>query len=402
MKRALLVALLAATGLVSWLALRREPPREVEFTRPIRETLVSTVVTNGKIEPVDFSSVRSPRDGAVLRLAVRQGQNIRKGQVLLEFDASAARREVTAAETRTTEANAEIERLSRGGDPASIAEIETSLERARADASRASQEIEVLERLVARNAATAADLNAARDRLARARLEIQSLDRKRQSLIAPESRTAAEARLRDASHATQLARRLVADATVTAPASGLLYHLAIRPGAVLRAGDLIADIGRVDQLRARIYVDEPELGRVAAGMPAVITWDALPGASWPGTIERMPTQVVTFGTRQVGEVLATFANSGQRLVPGANVNAEIRSRVVENALTIPKEALRREQSGLGVWVLNDGKVAWRPVRIGVSSLTSAEILDGLTAQDAVALVTETPLQDQEPVTPKFR
>ena len=152
----------------------------------------------------------------------------------------------------------------------------------------------------------------------------------------------------------------------------------------------------------RVYVDEPELGRVAVGQPVAITWTAQPGKRWNGTVEKGPTDIVALGTRQVGEVLCTIANPGHELVPGTNVDAEIRTSVVENALTIPREALRREASGLGVYALEGERIRWRPVETGASSITRVAITKGLRDADAAALPTEESLKDGERVKVIYR
>jgi HlyD family secretion protein len=116
-------------------------------------------------------------------------------------------------------------------------------------------------------------------------------------------------------------------------------------------------------------------------MPVTITWDALVGKEWKGVVEKIPAQIVAFGTRQVGEVLCIIDNPGPELYPGANVNASIRSRSVENVLTIPKETLRRENGVEGVY------------------LTAAGVLEGLKAGDAVLLPLERPIKAGMPVKP---
>ena len=147
----------------------------------------------------------------------------------------------------------------------------------------------------------------------------------------------------------------------------------------------------------RVYVDEPELGRVSVGFPVNISWDALPGRAWPGVVEQLPTEIHPLGTRQVGEVLCTIDNPHHVLVPGTNVNAEIRARVVENALTIPKEAMRRDANGPGVFVLAGDTIRWRAVKTGTSSISRVQIADGLAEGDAVALPTDVTLRDGERV-----
>ena len=70
---------------------------------------------------------------------------------------------------------------------------------------------------------------------------------------------------------------------VRAPIAGVVYGLAVQPGAYRRpSARLIANVGRLDRVRVRVYVDEPELGRVAVGQPVTIRWQALPGKEWNG------------------------------------------------------------------------------------------------------------------------
>ena len=91
---------------------------------------------------------------------------------------------------------------------------------------------------------------------------------------------------------------------VRAPIAGTVYQFDLKPGAYLNAGDLVASIGQLDRVRVKVFVDEPDLGRVKRGMPVGITWDAMPGRQWKGVVDKTPTQIVALGTRQVGEVYA--------------------------------------------------------------------------------------------------
>ena len=179
----------------------------------------------------------------------------------------------------------------------------------------------------------------------------------------------------------------------------MVYQVDPRAGAFLNPGDLVATIGRIDELLVKVFVDEPELGRVAPGMSAVITWDAMPARHWEGRVSTMPVQIVAMGTRQVGEVSVRIVNPENALPPGANVNAAIRSREASNAVTIPKESLRREAGGQGVYVLSGNQAQWRPVKIGVTNITHAQILEGVAAGDHVVLATDVPIRAGQFVTP---
>jgi HlyD family secretion protein len=152
-------------------------------------------------------------------------------------------------------------------------------------------------------------------------------------------------------------------------------------------------------VRVRVYVDEPELGRVEIGEAVRITWDALGGREWTGKVERKPTEVAALGSRQVGEVLCTIDNPNRELTPGANINAFILTKVARDVLSIPKSTIRRDH-GTGVYVLQpDNTVKWRTVQTGVSDALRVEVTGGLTEGDKVAQPSDQPIRDGMPVNP---
>lgn len=401
-KLALFLVLTGALSVSAWYYLNREQPREVGFVRPRRLDVVSTLNTNGRVEPLGAVALRSDRDGKLARLHVRLGDGIRTGQPVVTFDAFETENEIPAAEAKVAQAESELKVFDRGGTPAAFAELDVSLASARLRKESAQRDVAAAERLVEKGAATRQELNEARDRARQAEGEIAAIEKRRVSLVAPEGRQAAEARIREARAAVAALRAKAQRVTLSAPTGGTIYNLAVKPDAFLRAGDLIAEIGDARKLQATILVDEPELGRVSKGMPVRLTWDARPGESWAGVIERMPTQVAPHGSRQAGEVLATIDNSGGYLPPGANVNVEIRTGSSANALTIPRGAVRREQGLAGVLVLDGDKVRWRALKLGEASVTDVAILEGITESDAIALATENPLRSGETVRARFR
>jgi multidrug efflux pump subunit AcrA (membrane-fusion protein) len=71
--------------------------------------------------------------------------------------------------------------------------------------------------------------------------------------------------------------------------------------------------------------------------------------------------------------------------------------VIANALTIPKEALRRDANGTGVFALAGSTIQWRAVKAGSSSINRVQIAEGVTDGDAVALPTNFTLHDGQRV-----
>jgi len=391
----LLPILLVAVG---WWAYRRknDAPR-VPFARVIRETLVSTLPTNGKVEPIEWQAVRVERAGLVGKVPVQEGQVVSQGAVLATMSETGLQADLETAEARAAQARADIATIDAGGKQVELTAIENDLARERAARDVAQRDYASLRRLADKQAATAVEVQAARSKLNAAELAIDSLARRRAALIGTSDKAVALARLRDAEAAVELAKNHIAETVIRAPIAGMVYNLTARPGLYLNVGDLVANVGQTGRLRVRVYVDEPELGRVQPGQPVTITWDALPGRRWEGTVERKPANIVPLGSRQVGEVPCTIDNPGRELVPGTNVDAHIRTATVAHALTIAKECLRRDANGVGVFVLHGDRIVWQPVTTGVSSVTRVEIAGGLAEGDAVALPTELTLRNGEVV-----
>jgi HlyD family secretion protein len=399
LKKALVSLLLVGVAAVMvWGVLRKGDPPKVSFARVMRQTLVSTLPTNGKVEPWLWQAVRAETGGVVSSAPVEDGQTVAAGAVMAGITDAALQAETDAAQAKLNEARANLATQEAGGKPAEFTDIDNSLARARFDLSQAQKTLASLERLVAQHASTQQEADAAREKVQQSELEIAGLEKRRRSLTSPTEVAAARARVGDAETALALARKRAELSVVRAPMAGVVYGREVRPGSYLNAGDLVANVGRMDRLRVRVYVDEPELGRVAVGQPVTITWDALPGRQWHGEVDKKPVAVEALGSRQVGEVVCSIENEGRALIPGTNVNAEIRTAEVENALVIPKETLRHDSRGDYVLALKGGAVERRAVKKGASSIAMVQVVEGLTDGDAVALPSETPLKAGDRVT----
>jgi HlyD family secretion protein len=389
-----------AAAVVGWGVLRKASPPKIGFTRVKRATLVSTLPTNGKVEPFDWQAIRSERAGILSRVSVRDGERVAKGEVVASISDPSLQADLQGGEARVAEAQANLSALESGGKPAELVEIENSLKQSRLQLQQQQKDSEALQRLAQKQAATTAEVDAARQKVKQSETEIQGLEQRRSSLVAKSDVAAARARLQDAQASFELARERASQSVVRAPMSGVVYGLAVRTGAYVNPGDLLANVGNLDRLRVRVYVDEPELGRVAEGQPVTITWQALGGKQWSGRVERKPTSIQPLGTRQVGEVICLIDNPRHELIPGTNVDATIRTAVVENALVIPKETLRHDAQGNYVLLLKDQAVERRPVDTGVASVSEIQVTSGVAEGDSVALPSDTPLQPGDRVTPQ--
>ena len=400
MKKLLLFVLLAAAaGLIAWGILRKSAPPTVGIALVHAETLVSTLSTNGKVEPFEWRAVHAETKGMAGEVNVAEGRSVEAGSVLATLTDPSAQASLDAAEAKVSEAQANLASLEGGPKPAELTEIDNSLARANVDLQQAERERAALERLAAQHAATGAEVTAAGNKVEQLRVQIAGLEKRRRTMpaTAPDV-AAARARLQDAQAALELVNRQAAQSEIHAPIGGVVYGLAIRPGAYLNPGDLVANIGLMNRLRVRVYIDEPELGRVAKQQPVTITWQALPGKQWQGVVDQMPATIETLGSRQVGQVICVIENPGRELVPGTNVDALIRTAVVDHALTIPKETLHHDAAGDYVLVLKGDTLERRTVKTGASSVTRIQVTDGLAEGESVAMPSETPVKAGDRVT----
>jgi len=132
-RHVLLILLLLLAAAVFWAYARKNEPPKVPFARVKRETLVSTLITNGKVEPLKYASVRVDTAGLVIRLPVKEGQRVAKGALLAELNALGLQAQLTGALARVEQAKADLDNIERGGRKADLAEIEKSLKRAKLD-----------------------------------------------------------------------------------------------------------------------------------------------------------------------------------------------------------------------------------------------------------------------------
>jgi HlyD family secretion protein len=140
------------------------------------------------------------------------------------------------------------------------------------------------------------------------------------------------------------------------------------------------------KILVRAFVDEPDVGRLARGQKIELTWDAIPGRIWTGTLDSVPASLKLRGTRNVGEVTCLVENKDLALLPNVNVGVSIVTNEDHDVLTMPREALRvDERNNTYVYAVQNGQLDRREVKTSISNLTSIEITGGVPAGTVVAL-----------------
>ena len=177
------------------------------------------------------------------------------------------------------------------------------------------------------------------------------------------------------------------DTIVRAPFDGTVYSLPVSVTEYVQQGQTLLQMADLRQIQVRAYFDEPEIGGLRVGFPVTIVWDALQGRTWHGHIVRVPSTIITYGTRNVGEVLVAVDDSDGSLLPNTNVTVTVTEQHLDNVLTVPREALHSESGKNFVYKFSGTTLRRTPVTVGAINLTEVQITSGLKEGDTVALST---------------
>jgi len=404
LRNKILLYLLAA-GLLAYALLELsglKPVPKISAVTPARENLVSSIISNGKVEPIEPYVMRAKLDTFVEKVRAVEGQAVKKGQLLLELNVRDAAAQLSEAREKLLKAQDDLRAAKSGGRADEAARTAGDLAKMQAERDRLQKNHDALTRLIAEQAATRDELAANDLALTKAQAEVTRLTAAKQEFDRSVKLDVDRAGLQVEQARNEVAalEDKVANGRIVAPANGTLYSLPVRTGDYVKLGDLLAEMADLRKVRVRAFIDEPELGALEENEPVKITWDAYPSKSWAGKTEMIPKQVVPRGARSVGELLCAVNNDKLELLPNINVNVRINSKERIGVLAVPRGAVeaeggrrfvfvvRRSQLGVGKSTLEK-----REIRVGIADATSYEVVSGLQEDEMVALPGDVDLRD---------
>jgi HlyD family secretion protein len=360
-----------------------------------RTTIRSVVSTNGKVEPLQNFEAHAPIGTTVKKLWVKEGDHVKKGQLLVQMDDAEARSAAARALARIRASQADISAVQSGGTQEEVLTLESQLSKARTARDTAQRNLDALQRLQKDGAASSGEVKAAEDQLQKANADLTLLQQKQKDRYSKPEVAKVEAQKSEAQAAYDAAEDTLNQLNIRAPFDGIVYSLPVLQGAYVNPGDLILQEADLSKVRVRAFVDEPDLGRLSAGDPIEVTWDALPGRIWPGTVSAIPTVIKRHETRNVGETTCIVDNHDYKLLPNVNVGVTIVTAQHQNVLTVPREALHQEDGTKYVYQIVNNELHRRDVSISISNLTQVEVTGGIpeNAQVALSPLNTKPLHD---------
>jgi membrane fusion protein, multidrug efflux system len=328
---------------------RGGPPPVVDVDVVRTGRIVETREAMGTVRAFESITVTAKVSGVVSRIAFEEGQKVKAGDVLLQFDADERRADIEQAVAETRRAGAQRD------------ELRVRLERAQA-----------LRRSGAGTEAQVEDLSA----------QVKTLESAMASAEA--RRKAAEARLEDL--------------VLRAPFNGRLGTRSVSVGAYVSPGTRITTLDDLSRVRLDFSVPENLLGRLQTGQPVRALSAAFGQRFFDGKVAVIDPRVDPV-TRSV-RLTADFNNTDEALRPGMFLSVMLEVTNKENATVVPEEAIVSEGLRHIIFTVKDNVVERRVVRLGQRQEGRVEIVDGLQPGETIVVRGVQRVRAGAPVNPR--
>src|SRR5271163_2759802 len=403
---------------------------QVQTGKVVKQDLTSVVTASGEVRPKNYTNVLGEGIGKITDIVVKEGDHVKKGDILLHLENIQPAADVQAQEASisSTEAGMRVAAASYDSAVATLAQRQADLEKAKFDWQR-TQEL-YKDQLISKpefdaNKATydsaVAALNASKAQVEQSRA----------------AREQAHSNQEQASAVLKHTADVLRKTTYTAPIDGIVSYIAVRvgenvvPGIQNATGSFLLTISDMSVVTSEVKVDETDITNVREGQPAEVTIDAIPGKTFKGRVTQVgelailrssgqaATTQTTANTQEARDfkVVVTIDNPPADLRPGLSASAKIQTEQKKGILTIPIQALAvRTQKDLeeaqklqggnvtlaaskpaasaeapqkvdvqGVFVIRGKKAEFVPVQTGITGVTDIEITSGLKEGDEIVI-----------------
>lgn len=359
----------------------------VQTTTLRRISIPRLVELSGTLASPDQAKVSSEIAGVVREVTVELGSEVRPGTVLVRVQPRELELAVERAESalRQVEAQLGLSQSENKQPPAddqiaSVRQAAANRDDARAAFARAQQ-------LHGRGLLSQVDLDTSETRLKISEANHQA------SLDTAHSLKAA---LQDRRASYALAQKKLADADIKAPVGGAVSDRFVQPGEFIRENTPVVTIVQMNPLKLRTAVQEKNAALIKPGQEVAFIVEAFPGRTFNGKIAYVSPAVDQ--TTRTFAVEALVDNHDRQLKPGFFAKGTVRTRVDDDVLAVPENAVSTLAGVSSVYVIGDGKARQQQVTLGERQDKVIELLTGLKGDETLAasnlgqLATGTPVR----------
>jgi membrane fusion protein, multidrug efflux system len=350
-----------------------QPKAKVRIVPVERRQQKRAVEAVGSLFAYDEVTVSSEAEGRVEQVMADVGDRVGKGQTLARVSPIELQLTVDQQEAALMQARA---RLGLGENENELKDVRQAAEvkKAAADLTDAEQKYKRAQSLLETGVIPRQqyDETEARYKAARAAYDLaaQQVENMRASM-------------RQTQASLNLAHKRLRDTQIRAPFAGYVKAREVTMGQYLKIQTPVMTIVNVDPLRARLSVPEKMSPWVRVGRDVKLSLEAFPGREFTGRISRINPSVDE--KNRTFEIEALVANRSSELKPGSFVKATIQSDKVDSILTIPFNAVIYLFGAYKVFVAQGGTIKEREVKLGDRLGEFVEILEGVRADDKVAI-----------------
>jgi HlyD family secretion protein len=377
LKPALLIVLaLAAGGFFLRNAILGKP---VETYEAARSDLIQSVVASGRIATPQRVAVGAVITGRVTRIPVKEGQSVKRGDVLIELDNEDEGAAVAQARGAVAQAEAKLRQLRELGLPAA----EQGRVQAQANHTQARQQYERAVELKAKGFVSQAALDDAQRNLSVAESQLRAAQLQVESNRPAGSDFAlAQTALAQARASLSLAQAKLDQTVIRAPVDGILIARGVEPGNVVQSGKELMALAPVGETQVVVQIDEKNLAQLKLGQQALASADAFPK-------ERFAAELIYINPgidalRGSVEVKLRVASPPDYLRQDMTVSVDIEVARRNGTVVVPADAVH-DANGAQPWVLAvDGwRAQRRPVKLGLKGDGRVEVLEGVSPGDSL-------------------
>lgn len=345
-------------------------------------------VSGSVVSPGNPSAVAFLVPGKVVTVGPREGDFVRRGQVLAAIDPTDYSLAVNAAEAQAAGAKAVLEKVESPVRPELLEQARVAFERAQDEYQRMKQLYDSKSLPPNDFQKFKAAYEVAQQQYAQARTGGQK-----------EDRAQARAAFEQACAGERIARKHLADATLTAPVDGFVANRSIEVGDMAAAGRPVFQIVQLDPVEINVGVPETDIHLVRAGQTATVRIPALPGETFQGVVRLI--NVAADPSTRTYMVRIAVANPTHALRLGMIAEAQIRGDRQLDLLTVPGDAIVHDPQGatiVFVYFPDQGRAYSRRVEVGSVYGTEVEVKQGLSGTELLVLAAQNKLRDGSAVT----
>jgi HlyD family secretion protein len=430
----ILVLLLIAAGVVASVRYNRRGVVTVQTGKVVREDLTSIVTASGEIKPRNYINLGAEFAGQLTEIMVKEGDNVRKGQLVARIDETQSEADVQAQKAALSSAEADASASEAGykaGDD-NITALQATLEHTKADLERYDEDFKRGQELFKQGLIAKQDYEqrkAAFQGQQAAVAEAESRIVQARAQLAQLKAQLAGSQRKIAQNEANLNRYndILKKHNVIAPIDGLVTYLPVRmgetvvPGVQNSAASTIMTIADMSIITAEVKVDESDIVNIKLGQPAEISVDAIPNKTFTGHVIEIGNTAILRSTGLAAststtssqeakdfKVVVAMDNPPDEIRPGLSSTVKVTTAVRKNVIAIPIQALTVRTKGdldtnpnkpvnpdaatikanneevTGVFVVTaDNKSPFRKVETGISGATDIEVLSGLAEGDKI-------------------